>query len=75
MDDDLLDFVKARVADETGLSSEWGARLRGSSLAELRADAAQLRRTLRLDPEPSRGDDGRFSIDMNARLRRRVGRG
>jgi hypothetical protein len=81
MDDaELLGYVKSRVADETGLPSEWATRLRGSTLAELRTDAQALAQTLGVAGPPARERDGngRFAggaARMNAEIRRAAGRG
>ena len=79
MDDaELLGYVKSRVADETGLPSEWATRLRGSTLAELRTDAQALAQTLGVAGPRERDGNGRFAggaARMNAEIRRAAGRG
>lgn len=81
-DAELLDYVRARVGDEFGLSEAQGGRLRGRTLAELRDDAAEMRRELNLPPldeGASRDERGRFTTggaadDMNRIIREASGR-
>lgn len=86
MDDDaeLLAYVRERVADEYGLNEAQGRRLRGATVRELRADAAQMRLELGLEPidegAAARDDRGRFratgdvGADMNRAIRHAAGR-
>lgn len=76
VDGELLSFVKGRVADEAQLPEGWSDRLHGSTLAELRSDAARLATTLGIadttEPARGRGADGRFASGgdvMNAAIR------
>jgi hypothetical protein len=81
-DAELLDYVRARVGDEYGLSEAQAARLRGRSLGELRADAKAMRSELGLEPldeGAARDEAGRFTaagnaVDMNTAIRRASGR-
>jgi excisionase family DNA binding protein len=80
---ELIDYVRSRVAHEAGLSPAQGARLRGSTVAELRSDARAMRDELGLEPldddgATSRDGRGRFRkgdiVDMNRIIRDASGR-
>jgi hypothetical protein len=85
-DVDLIGYVKARVADEHGLSEADGRRLVGSTLKALRQDAKRMRVELGLDDAEGDGDDdvrrderGRFmkagkAVSMNEAIRAAAGR-
>jgi hypothetical protein len=81
-DAELLAYVRARVGDEYGLSEAQGARLRGSTLGELRDDARAMRAELGLEPiaeGATRDERGRYAsgdvgADMNRAIRQAAGR-
>jgi hypothetical protein len=80
-DAELLDYVRSKVADEYGLSEAQGRRLRGATVRELRADAAEMRSELGLEPldeGAQRDERGRFATgagsDMNRAIRQAAGR-
>jgi hypothetical protein len=81
-DEELLDFVRSRIADEYGLSEAQGRRLRGVTLGQLRDDARAMRAELGFEPlaeGATRDQQGRFTTagnatDMNTVIRRASGR-
>jgi hypothetical protein len=81
-DDELVDYVRSKVGDEYGLSEPQSRRLRGRTLAELRSDAAEMRRELGLEPldeGAARDEHGRFAssagpASMNRIIREASGR-
>jgi hypothetical protein len=76
-DDGVLALARERVGAHFGLSAAQSARLRGSTKAEIEADAKAMRGELGLPPldERERDEGGRYaSGDMNARIRAAAGR-
>jgi hypothetical protein len=78
-DDELVAIAKTAIGAEFGLSAQQAARLRGVSAAELRDDAKAMRGELGLDDGDGehgqqRDERGRFTGDMNQRIRQASGR-
>jgi hypothetical protein len=73
---ELFDAAKRDVARAHGLSERDAHRLVGSTIGELHADATAMANELGVrDPTlRARDDAGRFSGDMNARIRAAAGR-
>lgn len=84
MDDELFGIAKTAIGAEHELSPAQSARLRGSTAAELRADAAAMRHELGLAPLPDprdreRDEQGRYrprtsADDFNRLIRSVAGR-
>jgi hypothetical protein len=80
VDDDLLAYAKTAVGAEHGLSAAQSKRLKGTTPADLHADAKAMVRELGLvDPtqQPRDASTGRYSgehVDMNELIRGVAGR-
>jgi hypothetical protein len=69
-DGEMRQYVCSGIAREFGLSEPQARRLRGGTLAELRADAQAMRAELGLEPLDERGgaardERGRFAGSSN----------
>lgn len=83
-DAELREYVRLQVGLEHGLTEAQARRLKGATLAELRADAQEMRLELGLEPigegAARRDDRGRFAsaaaggVDMNRIIRAASGR-
>ena len=71
-DDEVLSLAKEHVGAHFGLSAAQSARLRGSTRAEIEADAKQMRRELGL--EPLDDSDERERDKQVGRERQQLGR-
>jgi hypothetical protein len=70
MDDKTLAYIRERVAVEAHLPTGWDGRLQGTTLSELRDDAARLAKVLGAETEPDRDEHRRYvGNDMNAHIR------
>jgi hypothetical protein len=80
-DDETIAFLRSSVAREAGLSEGQSRRLKGETVAELRADAKAMRAELDMPPLDDedggrqRDASGRFQTrSMNQAIRQAAGR-